>query len=90
MEDMEEVYGVHDDVTHNVCLKPAPWGNGNRNYPGPLDNTTSCLTVCIFRTVKELHNITGSEEAQGTVEIEDLFKQRKSMKPPQIRWAQLY
>jgi hypothetical protein len=45
-------------------------------------------TVCIFSIVKEPHNITGFEEPPGTVEIEDLAQQGKSMKPPQKRWTQ--
>jgi hypothetical protein len=39
-------------------------------------------TVCISIIVNEPHNITGFEEPQGAVEIEDLVQQGESMKPP--------
>jgi hypothetical protein len=45
-------------------------------------------TICISSIVKEPHNITGSEEPPGAVEIEDLFQQGKSMNPPWTRWTQ--
>jgi hypothetical protein len=57
------------------------WGNGKRNHPEPFGNITSCPTVCISTIVKELHNITGSEESQGAVEIEDL-QAREIDEPP--------
>jgi hypothetical protein len=59
----------------------SPWGNGKRNHPGPFVNITSCPTVCTSNIVKELQNITGSDEPQGAVEIEDLFKQGNRRNP---------
>jgi hypothetical protein len=63
----------------------SPWVNGKRNHPGPLNNITSCPNICISRIVKKLENITGSEEPQGAVEIEDLLKQGKLKNPSQTR-----
>jgi hypothetical protein len=66
MDDMEEVPGVHGDGTKNACPTPSPGGLER----GPFGNITSCTTICISSMVKELKNITGSEEPWGAVEIE--------------------
>jgi hypothetical protein len=72
MDDMEELPGVHGDVTNNACPTPGD--------SVPFGNITSCPTVCISSIANELQNITGYEGPQGAVEIEDLFKQGKSTK----------
>jgi hypothetical protein len=47
-------------------------------------------TVCIYSIFKEPPNITGFEEPQGAVEIEDFPQQGKSMNPPRTGWSQRY
>jgi hypothetical protein len=59
-----------------------PWRNGKRNHPELLGNIMNRMNACISSIVKEPHNITGFEEPQEAVEIENLFQQMKSMKPP--------
>jgi hypothetical protein len=77
---MEEIPRFHGDASL--------WGNRKIDHPGPCGNIMSCLTICMSSIVKEPHNITGSEETQGAVEIEDFVKQGKSMNPPQTRRTQ--
>jgi hypothetical protein len=62
IDDMEEVPGVHGDVTNNDCPMPAP---------GEMERGIT----------QEPLAITGSAEPQGALEVEDFFKQGKSMKP---------
>jgi hypothetical protein len=56
-----------------------PLGKWKELPPGPLGNTMSLPTVCIYSIANEQHNITGFEEPQDVVETDDFFKQSKSM-----------
>jgi hypothetical protein len=88
MDDMEEVPGVHGDITNNAGPTPAP-GKMERGITQDSFGNIMCRpTVYISSIVKEPHNITGIEEPQGAVETEDLFQQGEPMKPPQTRWTQ--